>query len=203
MLFLGVLIPTAAAAVFITLSRASDMLVVLLVDPFRYCHCWLVHVRLLLCCYWIPLGVFHLGAAFSSNSSSTWSASAAWASILSTSSTHPSSRLLPTPHCSSPPCIAGTSMLLKGQAGWGWRLTWSCCCCGPHGDGVANGERPTWLCCLLIRDPILRLLLPVYIDERSCCSCCSLCFVWCKCCSLIGSSTSLESGHHCWLFRIF
>ena len=52
-------------------------------------------------------------------------------------------------------------------------------------------------CCLLIRDPISRLLLSVCIDESSCCSCScrSLCFVCCKCCWLLGSSMPLGSGH--------
>ena len=87
---------------FIVLSRASNMLVVLLANPFRDCHCWLLLVRvLLLLCCWIPLMVvkFHLGVAFSS-SSSTWNASTSRAGIStpsSTTSTRPLSNPLPTP----------------------------------------------------------------------------------------------------------
>ena len=82
-MFLDVLFPIAAV-LFIVLSLSSDMLIVLLADPFCDCHFWLllVGVPLLLCC-WIPLVlvVFHLGVSFSSSSSSTWSASASQVGI--------------------------------------------------------------------------------------------------------------------------
>ena len=112
------------------------MLVVLLADPFCDCHCWLVYIPLLLCC-WIPLVlvVFYLDVAFSS--SSTWNTSTSWVGIWS----HQQQRqhVLYQDHCQQ--CVLSFSSIP--------RLL--CCCLHVTIAIVIVGSRSSCSCCGVLR----------------------------------------------------